>query len=144
MVTDSGYNQDMGSYDEPRGLGWSAFAGIMIMLSGSISFIQGLWALDHKNDAAAKVAGTQLSYGNLETWGWIVLIWGIVVFCAGIAIFVRMQWARWVGVIAASISLLLSFFWVFAFPIAAFSVMFIDLLVLYALFAYGGRDSTVV
>ena len=95
MVTDSGYNQDMGSYDEPRGLGWSVFAGIMIMLSGSISFIQGLWALDHKNDAAAKVAGTQLSYGNLETWGWIVLIWGIVVFCAGIAIFVRMQWARW-------------------------------------------------
>ena len=41
MVTDSGYSQDMGSYHEPRGLGWTAFAGIMIMLAGSISFIQG-------------------------------------------------------------------------------------------------------
>ena len=144
MVTDSGYSQDSGYYDEPRGMGWTAFAGIMIMLSGSITFIQGLWALDHKNNASAKVAGTQLSYGNLETWGWIALIGGIVVFCAGIAIFARMQWARWVGIIVASISLLLSFFWVFAFPIAAFTVMFIDVLVLYALFAYGGRDSTVV
>ena len=33
------------------------------------------------------------------------------------------------------------FFWVFAYPIAAFTIMFIDILVLYALFAYGGRDS---
>ena len=87
MVTDSGYSQDSGYYDEPRGMGWTAFAGIMIMLSGSISFVQGLWALDHKNNASAKAAATQLSYGNLDTWGWIVLIWGIVVFCAGIAIF---------------------------------------------------------
>jgi hypothetical protein len=133
---------DMG-YPEERGSGWIAFAGIMLMLSGSVSFLQGLWALDHKSDAAAKVSATQLSYGNLETWGWIVLIWGIIVFLAGIAIFVRSQFARWVGIIAASISLLLSFLWVFAFPIAAFTVMFIDFMVLYALFAYGGRESTV-
>ena len=72
------------------------------------------------------------------------MIWGVIVFFAGIAVFVRSQWARWVGIIAASISLLLSFFWVFAFPIAAFSVMFIDVLVLYGLFAYGGRESETV
>ena len=139
--TGSGYSEDLG-YSEERGSGWIAFAGIMMMLSGSVSFLQGLWALDHKSDAAAKGAATQLSYGNLETWGWIVLIWGIIVFLAGIAIFMRAQWARWVGIIAVSISLLLSFLWVFVFPIAAFTVMFIDFMVLYALFAYGGREST--
>ena len=142
MASDMSYSDT--TYSEDRGWGWTAFAGIMIMLSGSISFLQGLWALDHKSDAAAKGAASQLSYGNLETWGWIVLIWGIIVFFAGIAIFMRAQWARWVGVIAVSISLLLSFLWVFAFPIAAFTVMFIDMMVLYALFAYGGRDATAV
>ncbi len=66
---------------------------------------------------------------------------GGIVFCTGIAIFAKRQWARWVGIITASLSLLLMFFWVFAYPIAAFTIMFIDMLVLYALFAYGGRDS---
>ena len=134
---------DMG-YPEERGFGWITFAGIMLMISGGLSFIQGLWALDHKHNASAVQQATQISYSNLETWGWIVLIWGIIVFIAGIAIFARAQWARWVGIIMASISLLLSFFWVFAFPIAAFTVMFIDVLVLYALFAYGGRESETV
>ena len=43
----------------------------------------------------------------------------------------KRQWARWVGIITASLSLLLMFFWVFAYPIAAFTIMFIDMLVLY-------------
>ncbi len=128
-------------YPAERGFGWIAFAGIMLMISGSISFIQGLWAIDHGNNAQALQNATQLSYSDLETWGWIVLIWGSLVFFAGIGVFMGARWARWVGIIMASISLLLSFFWVFAFPIAAFTVMFVDLLVLYALFAYGGRDT---
>ena len=37
----------------------------------------------------------------IETWGWIALIWGGIVFCAGIAIFAKRQWARWVGIITA-------------------------------------------
>ena len=135
MVSEATYT------DEERGLGWITFVGVMMMISGSVTFIQGLWALDHKHDASAKASASLLSYGNLETWGWIALIWGGVLFCAGIAIFAKMQWARWVGIITASLSLLLMFFWVFAYPIAAFTIMFIDMLVLYALFAYGGRDS---
>ena len=42
MVSEATYT------DEERGLGWITFAGIMMMISGSVTFIQGLWALDHK------------------------------------------------------------------------------------------------
>ena len=126
-------------YAETRGSGWIAFAGVMMMIAGSITFVQGLWALDHKHNAAAKAAATQISYANLNTWGWILVIWGTILFFSGIAIFGHSQFARWVGIFAASVSLILSFFWVFAYPLAAFSIMFIDILVLYALIAYGGR-----
>ena len=122
---------------------WIGFAGFMIMVSGAVTIIQGLWAIDHKDDGAAREVARQLSYANLETWGWIMLIWGVIAFFAGIAVFARKEWGRWVGIIAATISLLLMFFWVVAFPIAAFTIMFIDMLVIYALFTHGQSDAPI-
>ncbi len=66
---------------------WIGFAGFMVMLSGAITIIQGLWALDHKDNGAAKVIAAQLSYANLETWGWIMITWGVIAFFAGFAVF---------------------------------------------------------
>jgi len=129
--------------DAERRFLWIAFAGFMVMLSGAVTVIQGLWALDHKDNGATKAVATQLSYANLETWGVIMLVWGVIAVFAGIAVFSRKEWGRWIGIAAATISLLLMFFWVFAFPIAAFSVMFIDILVIYALFAHGGSDAPI-
>jgi hypothetical protein len=120
---------------------WIAFAGFMVMLSGAVTIVQGLWALDHKGSGETRALATQLSYANLETWGWIMLIWGVIAFFAGIAVFARKEWGRWIGIAASTISVLLMFFWVSAFPIAAFSVIVIDLLVIYALFAHGKSDA---
>jgi hypothetical protein len=118
------------------------FAGFMIMLSGAVTIVQGLWALDHKNNVATKVTASQLSYGNLETWGWIMLVWGAIAFAASFAIFAGKPWGRWVGIVVASVSILLGFFWVFAFPLAAIGVIFIDILVIWTLFSSGGRAPT--
>jgi hypothetical protein len=122
---------------------WVGFAGFMVMLSGAVTIVQGLWAIDHKNSAAATSAAVQLSYANLETWGWIMLFWGVVAFLAGIAVFAQKEWGRLIGIAASAISLVLAFFWVFAFPVAAFAVIFIDVLVLYALFTQVGGDAPI-
>jgi len=122
----------------------TGFAGFMVMVSGAVTIVQGLWAIDHKGNGASKATASQLSYANLETWGWIMLIFGTVAFFTSFAIFVGTQWGRWVGIIVTSVSLLLMFFWVFAFPLAAFGVIFIDVLVIFALFASGGRDTSPV
>jgi hypothetical protein len=120
----------------------TGFAGFMVMVSGAVTIVQGLWAIDHKGNGASKATASQLSYANLETWGWIMLIFGTVAFFTSFAIFVGKQWGRWVGIVVTSVSLLLMFFWVFAFPLAAFGVIFIDVLVIFALFTLGGRDAS--
>ena len=124
-----------------RRFAWIGFAGYMIMVSGAVTIVQGLWALEHKDNAATRATATQLSYANLETWGWIMLIFGFIGFFASFAIFSKQQWGRWIGIVVSSISLVLMFFWVFAFPLAAFTIMFIDILIIYALFVYGGPES---
>ena len=66
-----------------KGSGWIGFAGVMLIIAGFFDIISGLWALDHKD-----TAGDQILYeGNLETWGWIYLIVGIVILVAGFGVF---------------------------------------------------------
>ena len=126
---------------EERGSGWIGFAGIMLIVVGALDIINGLWALDHKNTSPV---ASQLLYANLETWGWIMLIWGIIVMVAGFLVFGRSQIGRWVGILAAAIAMIVNMTWVVAYPIAALAVVFLSALVLYALIVYGGREQTTV
>ena len=133
----------MASSLEERGSGWIAFAGIMLIITGALSIVNGLWALDHK-DSAGAIAGQLLYENKLETWGWIMLIWGIVVLLAGFLVFSGSQFGRWIGILAASIAMIVNMTWVFAFPVAALIEVLLAALVLYALVVYGGRDRSTV
>src|SRR5262245_6534762 len=105
---------------EKRGSGWGAFAGIMLILVGALDLRSGVRALDHK------INNPELLYENkLETWCWIVLIWGIIVVVAGFLVFSRNQFGRWIGIIAASIAMIINMTWIFAYPIAALAVVFL-------------------
>ena len=128
---------------EERGSGWIGFAGIMLIIVGALDIVNGLNALDHKDTVAAGFAN-QLMYANVETWGWIMLVWGILVLVAGFLVFGRSQFGRWIGIIAASIAMILNMTWVFVFPVAALIEVFLAALVLYALIVYGGRESATV
>jgi hypothetical protein len=122
---------------EERGSGWIGFAGIMLIIVGALDIVNGLWALDHKSNVDAL-----LYESKLETWGWIMLIWGILVLLAGFLVFGRSQFGRWIGVIAAAIAMIVNMTWIFAYPIAALTEVFLSALVLYALIVYGGRSDT--
>jgi hypothetical protein len=126
----------MASSIEEQGSGWIGFAGIMLIIVGALNIVNGLWALDHKATVPA-----MLYEDNLETWGWIVLIWGILVVLAGFLVFSRNQFGRWIGIIAASIAMIVNMTWIFAFPVAALVEVFLSALVLYALVVYGGRGT---
>jgi|SRR4051794_9678599 len=122
-----------------RGTGWIVFAGIMLALAGAVMFVNGLWAL-HASTAIENGFKGQLLFSDtdLDTWGWIYVAVGAVIFVAGLCVFARMQWARWVGILAAMVQAILAFFWIFtSYWPAAIATIIIDLLVIHALSAYG-------
>jgi uncharacterized membrane protein len=89
-----------------KGSGWIGFAGMILIIAGFFDIISGLWALDHKS-----TAGDQILYeGNLETWGWIYLIVGIIIVLAGGGVVQRAPWARWVGILAAMLGIVIEIF----------------------------------
>jgi hypothetical protein len=127
------------AYGAPTGEGWLTFAGIMIIVLGTLNVIWGIAAIDR---SAFFVGETQLIFDDLRTWGWIVLIIGALQVLAGFGIFARNQLARWFGIAVAAINLLAALTSIEAYPFWALVIIGIDILVIYALAAYGDRLST--
>ena len=58
--------------------GWIGFAGILMVIIGGLDFIEGLIAL-FKDDYYVVTPAGYLAI-NLTGWGWLMLIWGVLLF----------------------------------------------------------------
>ena len=122
----------------PRGDGWVLFAGVMILIAGFLNCIYGIAALD---DSSFFVEGNRfVLFDDLNTWGWIHLIIGLVQLVAAFSIWNRHAFGRVIGVVSASVSAIAILMFINAAPWAAFAIFLIDLLVIYGLVVYGGRE----
>jgi hypothetical protein len=122
-----------------RGLGWMTFAGVMLGFAGTFNVIDGIVAV---SKSKFYVAGAVFVFSDLNTWGWIVLVLGIFQVAAAFAIFAGSEWARWFGIVVASVNALAQLMFIQAYPLWALSVFTLDVLVIYALAVYGGQDYT--
>ncbi len=127
--------------EEPPGGGWVAFAGVMIAIVGVLNIIYGIAAISNSHFF---VQGTNYILSDLSTWGWVLLITGIIQFCAAVAIFGRIEWGRWVGILTASINAIIQLIFIPAYPFGSLAMFALDILVIYGLVAYGGRQGSAV
>ena len=82
------------------GAGWLAFAG-RPRRQRAFKILDALWAFKYDDDVSDEVQ-TVLFEGDLTAWGWVWLVVGIVLIAAGFAVVSGAEWARWVGIVAAS------------------------------------------
>jgi hypothetical protein len=113
--------------------GWIVFAAAMMMVIGSIDFIEGLIAVIRKEYYV--VTPSQIIVFNVTTWGWLTLIWGIVLFLAGMALWSGQSWARWFAIVACSINVLGQLSWLgsSSYPVWTLTAIALDIIVIYAL-----------
>ena len=115
--------------------GWIGFAGIMLLIVGSIDFVQGLIALfDHEYYV---VTGSGFLVVDLTGWGWIMLIWGVLLVLAGLGLLSAQGWARWFAIVVVSLNFIaqLGFLGNSAYPIWSLTVIALNVILLYALTA---------
>jgi hypothetical protein len=82
--------------------GWIGFAGILMVLLGGLSVFQGLIALLEDDYYVVTPSGYLLF--DVTGWGWIMLIWGIILALVGLALLNAASWARWVSILLVSIN----------------------------------------
>lgn len=110
---------------------WIAFAGVMMVILGSLDAIWGLAAI--LNDEVVVVGGHGALIFDLTTWGWFQLILGAVIGLTGLGLLVGNEVARVLGIFLLAINAVLQIVWFPAAPLWAFLMIVLDVVIIYQL-----------
>ncbi len=115
--------------------GWIGFAAILMFLIGGLNFIQGLIALFEDDYYVVTQSGYLVV--DLTAWGWILLIWGVLLVLAGYGLVMGQGWARWFTIVVVSVNIVaqLGFLGNSQYPLWALTTVTLNVIVLYALTA---------
>lgn len=133
--TDTGHRSEY----SPAAAGLTAFAGVLMLLTGVLHALQGIIAL--VNDEFFVVGEEYVFTFDLTTWGWVHLLLGLLVAGAGLALFGAATWARSVAVVLAGLSIIASFLWMPFYPFWSLLLVAFNVFVIWAVTAHG-RDIT--
>jgi hypothetical protein len=126
------------AYAEGRGYGLVLFAGVLLLVSGFWNLIYGIAAIANSH---VFVANAHYVFGSLRTWGWITLIFAILLLIAGGGVMAGNQAARWFAVAVIGLNLIEQMFSIPAYPFWSLTIIALDVVALYGLCAYGSREN---
>lgn len=112
-------------------VGFTAFAAFMMMLIGSFQIAIGVVAVFNQ-DFYVTTPNYVFAF-DVGVWGWIHLLWGIVVLAAGIAVLRGSVWAATLGSVIAAISAVQAFLFLPYEPFWSIIVIALSVMVIWAL-----------
>jgi hypothetical protein len=122
--------------DEDTGYGWVMFAGVLLLVAGTLNTIYGIAAIDKAN---VFVNDAQYVFADLDTYGWVLLCLGIAQVLVGLGVLAKNQLSRWVGVLVLSLAAIAQMLFIPAYPLLSLAILTMQLFAVYGLIAYGGR-----
>jgi hypothetical protein len=114
-----------------------------MVIVGGIDFFQGLIAVIR--DQYYVLTPEQIIVFDLTTWGWITLLWGIVLVLAGFSLLSGASWARWFTIVVGSLNFIvqLGFVGSSQYPLWALTALALTAVVLYALIVRWGEATQI-
>ena len=116
--------------------GFIVFAGVMMIMAGGFQALTGLVAI-FENEFYVETRDYLVKF-DATTWGWIHLLLGLLVLCAGFAVMSGKVWGRTIGIILAVLSALTNFAFLPYYPFWAMTIIALDVFIIWALATHGG------
>ncbi len=118
--------------------GWVAFAGLLLMIIGGLDFLQGLVAVIR--DQYYIVGDNGALVLDVSQWGWIMMIWGVVLALVGYGLVSAMSWARWVAIVVVGLNFVaqLGYDGSSGYTLWSLTVIALNIIVLWALIVRWG------
>jgi len=116
--------------------GWGVFAGVMLIIGGSIDLLFGLTAVVGP-DSAYFLAQSGLFMIDVAGWGWWHLISGALLVLVGVFLIRGATWARIVAIILVGLNALGQLSLLSAQPWLSLALLAVDILIIYALTVHG-------
>jgi hypothetical protein len=83
-----------------RGVGRVAFAGILLLIAGTLNIMYGIGALD---DANIFVNDKRFILDDLNTLGWVLIVLGVIQLAGGFSLMAGNTFGRVLGIIGGSL-----------------------------------------
>ena len=83
-----------------RGAGRATFAGVLLLIAGTLNIIYGIGALDSANIFAND---TRYIFTNLNTMGWVLIVLGAIQLTGGFSLLSGNTYGRVIGIVGASL-----------------------------------------
>lgn len=109
--------------------GWVTFSAILFTIAGIGNLVWGVNALEGSD--AFYAAG--LVWTGLNTWGWIAVVWGVVVLLAASLLYMRKASGAVLGVLVSMLSATFWFFVLPALPVFSLIAILLNAMVIYGL-----------
>ena len=122
-----------------RGTGRVVFAGVLLLVAGTLNIIYGIAAI---SDSKFFVDSTKYVFSSLHTWGWVTLLLGVIQLTAGFSLFAGGTYGRVIGITAASIGAIGALLAVGgAFPFWSLGIFALCVIVIHGLLVYGEPET---
>ena len=112
--------------------GFTVLAATLMILSGLLSFIEGLVAIFRTGAFFTTQAGYTFQF-SLHSWGWVHLGVGIVLFAAGACVLLGQTWAKVLGIVLAVCSGVANFIFLPYYPLWSIVLIAVDVFIIWAL-----------
>jgi len=113
--------------------GWIRLGAIFILIVSFLEFFEGLTAIIRGD--YYHVTPDQIVVFDLSTWGWLTLLWSIVLAVIGFALLAGATWSRWAAIVVVGVNFFaqLGFLGSAQYPLWALTVLALNVVILYAL-----------
>lgn len=112
------------------------FAAMLLLIAGTLNVIYGIAAISDAHFFTD--SGTSYVFSDLNTWGWITVLLGVIELTGGVSLLSGNAYGRVIGIVAASLGAIGALLAVSgAYPFWSLGVFALCVIVLHGLVVYG-------
>ena len=121
-----------------EGYGMVIFASVLLLVLGFLNLIDGVVAIAKSHFF---VGNAHYVIGDLRSWGWTVLILGVLQLLVAAGVVTGNQVARWTAVALIGLNAIAQMMFLPSYPFWSLMIIAIDVVALWGLCAYGSREN---
>ena len=110
--------------------GLLVFAVVLLLVAGVLNIIYGIAAI---GDSKFFTENATYIISGLHTWGWVMLIIGVLELVAAFSLFSGGEFGRWFGIFIGSLNAMAALLSIPAYPFWSLAIFALSIIIIYKL-----------
>jgi hypothetical protein len=119
--------------------GWVTFAGVLLFMVGVLNIIYGIAAI---GDSSFFIQDQKYILSNLNTWGWVTLLLGLLELGAAFSLWSGNLYGRFIAIFAASLGAIGALLAIPAYPFWSLAIFALNIIIIHQVSMWSGPTAS--